>query len=124
MRLTLYRTRLAHVPAYAHVHDYTVRDRADPVGRLYQVRSSARPELAWSWLITVYVDPRAEVRTSGTADDLAEAKAAFRTSWLEWLNWKRRELSTTKLWFWDLPGDRGEVIPRRASPAPAPFAGY
>src|SRR5262245_66610153 len=97
MRLTLYRTRLAHVPTYAHVHDYTLRDRADPVGRLYQVRLSARPELAWSWLITVYVDPRAEVRTSGTASDLAEAKAALRTSWLQWLKWKHREKASDQV---------------------------
>jgi len=91
MHLTLYRTRIAHVPADAYVHDYTIRDRADPVGRLYQVRSSAGPELAWSWLITVYVDPRAEIRISGTAADLAEARAAFRTNLRKWLKWKRRE---------------------------------
>ena len=48
MRLTLYRTKLEHVPAYAHVQDYTVRDRAEPVGRLYQVRALAGPKLAWS----------------------------------------------------------------------------
>jgi hypothetical protein len=93
MRLTLYRTRLEHVPACAHVHDYTVRDRAEPVGRLYQVRASARPELAWFWLITVYLDPRAEIKTTGTAADLAEAKAAFRTSWRKWLKWKGRKAS-------------------------------
>ena len=113
MRLTLYRTKLAHVPAYAHVHDYTIRDRADPVGRLYQVRSSARPELAWSWLITVHVDPRAKVTTSGTADDLAEAKAAFRTSWVEWLKWKRRELRSDD-------GERARRKDRRATPRAAP----
>ena len=56
MRLTLYRTKLEHVPAYAHVQDYTVRDRAEPVGRLYQVRALAGPKLAWSWLITVHID--------------------------------------------------------------------
>src|SRR5262245_23622625 len=94
MHLTLYRTRIAHVPADAYVHDYTIRDRADPVGRLYQVRSSAGPELAWSWLITVYVDPRAEVRTSGTAADLAEARAAFRANFRKWLKWKRREAAS------------------------------
>src|SRR5262245_27179238 len=91
MHLTLYRTRIAHVPADAYVHDYTIRDRAEPVGRLYQVRGSGRSELAWSWLITVYVDPRAEIRTSGTAADLAEARAAFRANLRKWLKWKRRE---------------------------------
>jgi hypothetical protein len=91
MHLTLYRTRLAQVPADAYVHDYTIRDRSAPVGRLYQVRGSASPELAWSWLITVYVDPRAEVRTSGSAADLAEARAAFRANLRKWLKWKRRE---------------------------------
>jgi hypothetical protein len=88
MRLTLYRTKLEHVPAYAHVQDYTVRDRGEPVGRLYQVRVLAGPKLAWSWLITVHIDPCAEVRTSGIAADLAEAKAAFRTSWRQWLKWR------------------------------------
>jgi hypothetical protein len=46
------------------------------------------PELAWFWSITVYVDPRAEVKISGPAADLATAKAAFRASWREWLKWK------------------------------------
>jgi hypothetical protein len=52
--------------------------------QLANAGSSARPKLAWSWLITVNVDPRTEVRTSGDASDLAEAKAAFRASWLKW----------------------------------------
>jgi hypothetical protein len=97
MHLTLYRTRIAHVPAYAYVHDYTIRNRAKPVGRLYQVRGPAAPGLAWSWLITVDVDPRAEVRTSGTAADLAEAKEAFRTNLRKWLKWKRRENALSRM---------------------------
>ena len=90
MNLTLLRTRLDRVPTCAHLHDYTVRDYFKPVGRLYQVRAPTRPELAWFWSITVHVDPRAEVKTSGTAAELADARAAFRASWQKWLRWKAK----------------------------------
>jgi hypothetical protein len=87
MTLTLTRTRLDRRTS---AEDYTVRDDGEPVGRLYKVHAPARPELAWSWSITVYVDPRAEVTTSGTVADFADAKASFRTSWRKWLAWKAK----------------------------------
>ena len=92
--LALRRTRLDQVPADAHLEDYTVRNNGEAVGRLYQVRAPAVPELAWFWSITTYVDPRAEVKINGPAADLATAKAAFRASWREWLNWKPKPDST------------------------------
>ena len=50
------------------------------VGRLYEDRHS-KPELRWFWSITVYVDPKRGIITSGRAPTLEEAKAQFLTSW-------------------------------------------
>jgi hypothetical protein len=45
-------------------------------------RGAGTPEdLRWFWSITVYVDPRAGIVTSGKVPTLEEAKARFRTIW-------------------------------------------
>ena len=46
------------------------------VGRIYDDRHS-EPELRWFWSITVYVNPKLGITTSGRAPSLEEAKAQF-----------------------------------------------
>jgi hypothetical protein len=43
--------------------------------------------MIWHWSITVYVEPRAGLRTSGTAETLDAAKTAFREIWDKWRAW-------------------------------------
>jgi hypothetical protein len=43
------------------------------VGRLYEDRHSRR----WFWLITVYVNPKLRIATSGRAATIEGAKAQF-----------------------------------------------
>ena len=45
-------------------------------GGYYEDRHS-RPEYRWFWSITVYVDPKQGINTSGRAASLDEAKAQF-----------------------------------------------
>jgi hypothetical protein len=56
-----------------------VEDGRD-VGRLYEDRHS-KPELRWFWSITVYVNPKLGIITSGRAPTIEEAKAQFLASW-------------------------------------------
>jgi hypothetical protein len=39
------------------------------------------PALRWFWSITVYVNPKLGITTSGRAPSLDEAKAQFLTNW-------------------------------------------
>jgi hypothetical protein len=80
MGLTLRRTRLAHPPSMAYLEDWTILDNGKPVGRLYQTHTTART-IIWHWSITVYVEPRSGLSTSGTAGTLEAANAAFRDTW-------------------------------------------
>ena len=50
------------------------------IGRMYEDRH-AKAELRWFWSITVYVDPKHGIVTSGRGPALEEAKAKFLTSW-------------------------------------------
>jgi hypothetical protein len=77
--LTLRRTGLSS-PAYQDSLDYIITEDGRDVGRLYEDRHS-RPELQWFWSITVYVDPKLGIRTSGRAASLEAAKAQFLTNW-------------------------------------------
>ena len=62
-------------------------DEGKLVGRLYQRHTAASPEVIWHWSITEYVEPRAGLRTSGTAGTLDAAKAAFQESRDKWRAW-------------------------------------
>ena len=75
MPLTLRPTGLSS-PAYRDWLDYVIVEDGRDVGRLYEDRHS-KPELRWFWSITVYVDPRLGIITSGRAPSLDEAKAQF-----------------------------------------------
>ena len=39
------------------------------------------PELRWFWSITIYVDPKLGMTTSGRAATIERAKEQFRHSW-------------------------------------------
>jgi hypothetical protein len=77
--LTLRPTDLSS-PAYRDWLDYVIVEDGRDVGRLYEDRLS-RPDLRWFWLITVYVNPKLGVTTSGRAPTLDQAEAQFLASW-------------------------------------------
>ena len=83
------------VPKFARrqflkVGDFTVYDDGRPVGRIYQKHAPASPDLTWFWSITEYVEPRSGLRTSGMAETLDAAKAAFRDCHDKWRAWAAR----------------------------------
>ena len=73
MPLTLRPTDLSS-PAYRDWLDYVIVEDDRDVGRVYEDRHS-RPELRWFWSITVYVNPKLGITTSGRAASLDAAKA-------------------------------------------------
>ena len=77
--LTLRPTGLSS-PAYRDWLDYVIVEDGRDVGRVYEDRHS-RPELRWYWSITVYVNPKLGITTSGRAPSLEAAKAQFLTNW-------------------------------------------
>jgi hypothetical protein len=62
-----------------------ILDDGEPVGRLYEDASAGTPAgLRWFWSVTVYVNPKAGIVTSGKAPRPAGGKGAVRgTAW--WL---------------------------------------
>jgi hypothetical protein len=70
--LTLRPTGLSS-PTYRDWLDYVIVEDGRDVGRLYEDRNS-RPELRWFWSITVYVNPKLGITTSGRAPSLEAAK--------------------------------------------------
>ena len=79
MALTLRPTGLSS-PAYADQIDYVIAEDGRDVGRLYEDRSGP-PEYRWFWSITLYIDPKLGIVTSGRAPTIEEAKAQFLASW-------------------------------------------
>jgi hypothetical protein len=79
MVLTLHRTGLS---SPADRLDFVIVNDGRNVGRLYEDRHS-RPELRWLWSITIYVNPKLGITTSGRARSMDQAKAQF------WTNWQR-----------------------------------
>jgi L-amino acid N-acyltransferase YncA len=79
LKLTLRPTGLSS-PAYRSWLDYVIVEDGRDVGRLYEDRNS-RPEYRWFWSITVYVDPKRGITTSGRASSIEEAKALFLRNW-------------------------------------------
>ncbi len=77
--LTLRRTGLAS-PAYRDWLDYVIVDDGRDVGRLYEDRHGLA-EYRWFWSITVYVDPKLGIVTSGRAASMEEARTQFVTNW-------------------------------------------
>jgi hypothetical protein len=56
-----------------------LRHRREPPQRGAALRG--RPELRWFWSITIYVDPKLGITTSGRAATIECAKEQFRQSW-------------------------------------------
>jgi hypothetical protein len=79
MPLTLRPTGLSS-PAYADQPDYIVCEDGKAIGRMYEDRQTL-PELCWFWSITVCVDPKRGINTSGRAASLDEVKAQFLSNW-------------------------------------------
>jgi hypothetical protein len=79
MPLNLRPTALSS-PAYRDWADYIVREDSRAVGRIYEDRQTL-PDLRWFWSITVYVDPKQGITTSGRTASLDEAKARFLANW-------------------------------------------
>jgi hypothetical protein len=87
MALTMRPTDLDRSPATADLADWIILDDGKPVGRIYQRHAPANADVAWFWSITTYVEPRSALRTSGMAETLDAAKAAFRDSYDKWRDW-------------------------------------
>ena len=79
MPLTLRPTGLSS-PAYRDWLDYVIVADGRAVGRIYEDRHSL-PDLRWFCSITVDVDPKQGIITSGRAASLEEAKAQFLSNW-------------------------------------------
>jgi hypothetical protein len=74
-----------HSPVYADRQDWTIFDDGKPGGRIYEDAALSTPaELRWFWSITVYVDPKAGIVTSGKAPTLDWAKIDWLGSWMAW----------------------------------------
>ena len=87
MALTMRPTDLDRSPATAELDDCIVLDDGISIGRIYQRHAPANPDVVWFWSITTYVEPRSGLRTSGMAETLDAAKAAFRDSYDKWRDW-------------------------------------
>jgi hypothetical protein len=74
MSLTLRPTALSS-PANRDWADYILREDSRAVGRIYEDRPL--PGLRWFWSITMYVNPKLGITTSGRAPSLDAAKAQF-----------------------------------------------
>jgi hypothetical protein len=77
--LTLRPTGLSS-PAFRDWLDYVIVEDGRDVGRLYEDRQTL-PDLRWFWSITIYVDPKPGITTSGRAATIERAKEQFRQSW-------------------------------------------
>jgi hypothetical protein len=90
MPLTMRATGLSSSPVDKDRQDWTIFDTGEPVGRIYEDASASTPaELRWFWSVTVYVNPKAGIVTSGNALTLAVAKVQFETAWRQWLAWAK-----------------------------------
>ena len=67
MVLSLRRTRLEKQPVFADLQDWQVLEDGNKIGRIYEQHAPASPHQAWFWSITVPLDMRAKVVTSGRA---------------------------------------------------------
>jgi hypothetical protein len=90
MPLTLRPTGLSS-PAYADKLDYVVCEDGKVIGRIYEDWHTL-PDLRWFWSITVYVDPKQGINTSGRAatPSLAQATVAGQFTNLDFWTKRRR----------------------------------
>jgi hypothetical protein len=90
MALTLRRTRLEKQPVFADLQDRQVLEDGNEIGRIYEQHAPASPDQAWRWSITIPLDMRARVLTSGRAPTLDQAKQEFLDNWSAWRAWLAR----------------------------------
>ena len=79
MALTLRRIGRSSAP-HRDWLDYVIVNDGRDVGRLYEDQHT-RPQLRWFWSITIYVNPKLGISTTGSAPSLQQAKAQFVTNW-------------------------------------------
>ena len=73
-------TGLGH-GVYKDDFDVVIYDDGEAVGRIYEVGGiGTPPDVRWFWSITLHVDGRLGVVTSGKVTTLEEAKARFQES--------------------------------------------
>ena len=90
MVLSLRRTRLEKQPVFADLQDWQVLEDGNEIGHVYEQHAPASPDQAWVWSITVPLDMRAKVVTSGRAPTIDQAKQDFLKSWSAWTAWLAR----------------------------------
>jgi hypothetical protein len=93
MPLTLRPTALSS-PAYRDWADYIVREDSRAVGRIYEDRHTL-PGLRWFWSITMYVNPKLGITTSGRAPEAIRVHASVRpwaSGVLRLVAWRARRL--------------------------------
>ena len=78
-----------HPPRKAAGH-WQVLEDGNEIGRIYEQHAPASPDQAWFWSITVPLDMRAKVVTSGHAPTIDQAKQDFLKSWSAWTAWLSR----------------------------------
>jgi hypothetical protein len=76
----LYDPRVTLILRPAGVSSPIYRENGREIGRMYEDCQAPR-ELRWFWSITVYVDPKIEIRMKGHTTTLDHAKEQFRRSW-------------------------------------------
>jgi hypothetical protein len=62
--------------------------RAESIDRIYEAHAPTRPELAWSWSITVLGKARGHVTMQGDAPSLDEVKRRFADCWERFKAWR------------------------------------
>jgi hypothetical protein len=65
MPLTLRPTRLQQSAAFAHLADWVVFEDGKSIERIYEQHAPASAGQAWFWSVTVPLDMRTKILTSG-----------------------------------------------------------
>ena len=71
-------------------NDFRVIVAGHTAGRIFATPRSGRRQV-WLWTVTGPYLPGAGLNGSGDADDLPEAKTAFRSTFDAWLSWAIRQ---------------------------------
>ena len=71
-------------------NDFRVIVTGHTAGRIFATLRSGRRHV-WLWTVTGPYLPGAGLHGSGDADDLPEAKTAFRSTFDAWLSWAIRQ---------------------------------
>ena len=113
MPLTLRRTGLSS-PAYRDWLDYVIVEDGRDVGRVYEDRHN-RPELRWFWSITIYVNPKRGITTSGRVSNMRSFRVGVERQHLQVIVAAFVIKPNRALFFWndDVPHQGAWVHARR-----------